>query len=105
MARMYALKRQQKKFHDAKIINKEFQIGDLVLVYMLKQHDLKLKKRGHRPYMIHDLSSSGAVRLATLDDEQMANWISGCQLKKYHEPLTADMLARLHASKARKIRA
>ena len=105
VAGMYALKRRQSKFHDSKIINKEFQIGDLVLVYTLKQHASKLKKRGHGPYVIHDLSLSGVARLATLDGEQMPSWISGCRLKKYHEPLTADMLARLHASKARKIRA
>ena len=34
----------------------------------------------------------------------MANWISGCWLKKYHEPLTKDILNRLHAAKERKLR-
>ena len=51
------------------------------------------------PYIIHDLSASGAVHLATLDGEPMANWISGCRLKKYHETLTPDILERLHAAK------
>jgi hypothetical protein len=44
VAAMYAQKRRLEKFHDAHIINKEFQKGDLVLAYTLKQHASKLKK-------------------------------------------------------------
>ena len=51
------------------------------------------------PFVIHDLSSSGAVHLATIDGEPMTIWISGCRLKKYHDPLTQDMLQRLHTTK------
>ena len=76
--------------------------GDLVLVYTLKQHLSKLKKRGMGPFVIHELSASGAVQLATLDGEPMANWISGCRIKKYHEPLTQEILQRLHNAKERK---
>ena len=101
---MYAQKRRLKQFHDSHITNKEFLKGDLVLAYALKQHTSKLKKRGMGPYVIHDLSASGAVHLATLDGEPMANWISGCRLKKYHEPLTEDILNRLHAAKEHKQR-
>ena len=53
------------------------------------------------PFVIHDLSSSGTVHLPTLDAEPMTSWISGCRLKKYHEPLTQDMLQRLQATKER----
>ena len=89
---MYAQKRRQKQFHDAHIINKDFQIGDLFLAYTLKQHTSKLKKRGMGPYVIHNLSSSGAVQLATLEGEPMSSWISGCRLKKYNEPMTDEIL-------------
>ena len=98
VAGMYAQKRRQKKFHDAHVKNKEFKVGDLVLC-TLKQHTSKLKKCGNGPYVIHDISTSGAIRLATLDGEQMLNWMSGCRLKKYHETLTPDMLERIHAAK------
>ncbi|MCO5614982.1 hypothetical protein L7F22_069269 [Adiantum nelumboides] len=91
VAAMYAQKRRLKKFHDAHIINKEFKKGDLVLAYTLKQHTKKLKKRGMGPYIIHALSASGAVHLATLDGEPMVNWISRCRLKKYHETLTPEI--------------
>ena len=37
VAWIYALKRRQKRFHDGHIITKEVKLGDLVLVYTLKQ--------------------------------------------------------------------
>ena len=51
------------------------------------------------PYMIHDLSASGAVHLATLDGEPMDNWISGCRVKKYLKPLTLEILEWIHKAK------
>ena len=53
--------------------------------------------------MIDSLSPSGAVGLATLDGDLMANWISGCRLKKYHLPLTPEMLMRMHQAKEGKL--
>ena len=41
--------------------------GGFGLAFTLKQQTSKLKKRGMGPYLIHDLSMSGAVHLATLD--------------------------------------
>ncbi len=43
---MYALKRRQKLFHDNHILTKQFQLGDLVLVYTLKEFQSKFTKRG-----------------------------------------------------------
>ena len=42
--------------------------------------------RGLGPFVINELSLSGAVRLETLDGEPMANYINGSRLKLYHEP-------------------
>lgn len=61
----------------------------------------KLKKWGMGPFVIKDLSPSGAIKLENLDGDKMPSWISGCRVKKYHEPLTAKMLARMHAAKDR----
>ncbi|MCO5577836.1 hypothetical protein L7F22_049587 [Adiantum nelumboides] len=99
VASIYAQKRNMKSFFDQHVINKEFAIGDYILMYTLKQHSRKLQKRGNRPYVIHDISSSGAIKLATLEGEEMLNWISGCRLKKYHLPLTTEMLAKIHSAK------
>ena len=101
VASMYANKRRQKEFFDKHVRTKEFAIGDYVLVYTLKQHAQKLKKQGMGPYVIKDLSPSGAVKLATLEGGEIPNWISGCRLKKYHLPLTQDMLLKIHLEKER----
>lgn len=98
VAGIYAQKRRQKQFYDAHVKNKHFNKGDLVLVYTLKQHAKKLKKRGLGPFVIHEVSTSGAIQLATLNGEPMANWFSGYQLKKNYEPLTIEMLQALHDS-------
>ncbi|MCO5600156.1 hypothetical protein L7F22_054264 [Adiantum nelumboides] len=84
------------------VINKEFATGNYVLMYTLKQHSKKLKKRENGPYVIHDISSSGAIKLATLEREEMLNWISGCRLKKYQLPLTTKMLTKIHSAKEQK---
>ncbi|MCO5585801.1 hypothetical protein L7F22_039737 [Adiantum nelumboides] len=99
---IYAQKRRMKEFHDRHVKTKEFQIGDYVLVYTLKQKTKKLKKRGMGPFVIHSISSSGAINLATLDGHEMPNWISGYRLKKYHLPLSQELLEHVHATKERK---
>ena len=95
---MYA----QKQHHDLILKPKKLIKGDLVLVYSLKPHLGKFKKRGFGPCVIEEISSSGAVKLSTLDGEIMSNWISGYCIKKYHLPLTNDMLERMHVAKNRK---
>ena len=57
---MYAQKRQQKQHHDLVLRPKEFSKGGLVLVYTLKPHKGKFKKRGFGPCVVEEISSSGA---------------------------------------------
>ena len=99
IAGMYA---RRKHWHDQNIKTNRFQKGDLVLLYTLKKHKRKLKKRGLGPFVVSELTSSGAVRLETLEGAQMPNFINGSRLKKYKEPLTEDMLQQLHAAKTYK---
>ena len=99
---MYAEKRHQKRWHDRNLRTKEFHKGILVLVYTLKQHKRKLKLRGLGPFVINSISSSGLIRLETLDGEPIANYLNGSCLHVYNEPLTLDMLNRMHATKNRK---
>ena len=104
VAGMYALKRRQKQFHDHHILTKEFRVGDLVLVFMLKEFEAKFTKQGRGPYVISNLSSSEAVKLSTLEGEEMLNWISGYCIKKYNKPLTQNELNMLHQAKRGKER-
>ena len=66
---MYAQKCQQKQYHDLILKPKELIKGDLVLVYTLKLHIDKFKKIGFGPCVIEEISSSGAVKLLTLNGE------------------------------------
>ena len=99
---MYTQKQRLKQSHDNHIRPKQLHKGDLVLVYTLKQNIRKFKKRRFGPCVVEEISASGAVKLSTLDGEVMPNWISGCRIKKYHLPLTNEMLGRMHAVKNRK---
>ena len=51
-AGMYALKKRQKQFHDHHIITKQFKLGDLMLVFKVKEIAAKLSKCGKDPYVI-----------------------------------------------------
>ena len=41
---MYALKRRQKQFHDHHILTKKVKVGDLMLVFTLKDFEAKFTK-------------------------------------------------------------
>ena len=99
---MYAEKRRRKQWFDKKLKERNFAVGDLVLLYTLKKNKRKLKKQGLGPYVIHTLLSSGAVKLATLDGEEMSTFINGSWLENFYEPLTQPMLEQIHLAKTKK---
>ena len=99
---MYTKKRMLERWHDQNLRTHEFHKGTFVLVYTLKQHKQKLKLRGIGPFFIIEITPSGTVHLETLDGEPMANFINGSRLCVYLEPLTDEMLARMHAAKNHK---
>ena len=103
--RQIAEKRCMKNWHDTHVKTGQFKKGDLVLLYTLEKLKRKLKMRGLGPFVINELTSSGAVRLETLDDEQMANFINGSCLRLYNEPLTQEMMDQMTAAKTRQARA
>lgn len=74
VAALYALKRRQKEFFDTHVKPKRIQIGDYVLIHTLKQHAKKLKKRGMGPFVVKDISSSGAIKVATLEGGELKIW-------------------------------
>ena len=99
---MYAEKKQRKHWHDQYVKTNRFCRGDLVLLYTLKKHKIKLKLQGLGPFVVNDLNTSGAVRLETLDGEPMGDYINGSRLKWYEEPMTKDMLVCLHVAQTQK---
>lgn len=93
---MYAEKRRRKQWHDQNIKTQHFTEGDLVLMYTLKKHKQKLKKRGLGPFVVYQLSTSGVVGLKTLEGAQLPNFTNNSCLKCYEGPLTEEMLEQLH---------
>ena len=86
---IYAEKQRQKSWHDTHVKTRYFQKGDLVPLYTLKKHKWNMKMRGLGPFIINELSPSGAEKV---EGKPMANFINGSHLKKCHEPLTQEML-------------
>ena len=99
---MYAEKQRRKQWFDRSLKERNFAVGDLVLLYTLKKNKRKLKKQGLGPYVIHSLLSSGAVKLAILDGEEMSTFINGSPIKEFYEPLTQPMLEQIHSAKTKK---
>ena len=92
---MYAKKRRRKHWHDQNIKTNCFKQGDLVLLYTLKKHKHKLKKQGLGPFVVSELTTSGEVKLETLEGAQMPNFVNGSHLKKYELPLIEKMMTQL----------
>ena len=80
---IYAEKKRQKHWHDMYIKTNRFRQGNLVLLYTLKKHKRKLKRRGLGPYVVSELNFGGVVRLETLDGLPMGDFINGSHLKRY----------------------
>ena len=80
-ARIY--KDKTKKWHDQKILRKEFRVGELVLLYnsRLKLFPGKLKSRWSGPYMVVAVTPFGAVTLKTNYRNEFK--INGQRLKHY----------------------
>ena len=82
-ARIY--KDKTKKWHDQKILRKEFRVGDLVLLYnsRLKIFLGKLKSRWSGPYIVVAGTPFGAVTLKTNYGDEFK--VNGQRLKHYLE--------------------
>ena len=80
-ARIY--KDKTKKWHDRKILRKEFKVGELVLLYnsRLKLYLGKLKSRWSGPYTIVAVTPFGVVTLKTNSRDEFK--VNGQRLKQY----------------------
>ena len=80
-ARIY--KDKTKKWHDQKIMRKEFKVGELVLLYnsKLKLFSGKLKSRWSGPYTVVVFTLFGAVTLKTNSEDEFK--VNGQRLRHY----------------------
>ena len=77
-------KDKTKKWHDQRILRKEFKAGDLVLLYnsRLKLFPGKLKSKWSRLYIVVSCTTFGAVTLKTNFGSEIK--VNGQRLKPYH---------------------
>ncbi|GKD60700.1 hypothetical protein Tco_1298209 [Tanacetum coccineum] len=77
-------KEKTKKIHDAKIKNREFHIGDRVLLFnsRLKIFSGKLKSRWSGPFTVAEVFPYGTVELSQPDGPNFK--VNGHQIKHYY---------------------
>ena len=79
------VKDRQKAWHDCHIKKKQFVKGDLVLLYDSKliKHPGKLQMHWLGLYLVHSITSGGAVQLQQLDGKVLTTLVNGSRLNPY----------------------
>ena len=79
-------KEKTKLLHDKKILRKEFEIGQKVLLYnsSIKLMPEKLKSKWLGPFVVIDFSTFGVVSIKSLDTGKFFK-VNGHRLKIFHE--------------------
>ena len=74
---------KQKKWHDQRILRREFKVGDQVLLFNSKLRLFlgKLKSKWSGPYTVVSSTNFGAVTLRTSNHEEFK--VNGQRLKHY----------------------
>ncbi|XP_061337741.1 uncharacterized protein LOC133284685 [Gastrolobium bilobum] len=87
-ARIY--KEKTKKWHDSRIIHKEFEPGQQVLLYnsRLRLFLGKLKSRWSGPYVVKEVFPYGTIEISPLDEDRPFK-VNGSRLKFYHGGLVS----------------
>ncbi|XP_061337795.1 uncharacterized protein LOC133284744 [Gastrolobium bilobum] len=82
-ARIY--KDKTKKWHDRRIIHKEFEPGQQVLLYnsCMRLFPGKLKSRWSGPYVVKKVFPYGTIEISPLDEDRPFK-VNGSRLKFYH---------------------
>ena len=77
-------KEKVKKWHDRRILKREFYVGEKVLLYRsrLRFFAGKLLSKWEGPYVIVEVYHSGAIKIASLKDDT-TQVVNGQRLKHY----------------------
>ena len=79
-------KGKSKAFHDAKLVRKEFHVGEKVLLFhsKLKLFPGKLRSRWLGPFEVTQVHPHGAVEIRSLDTNKIFK-VNGHRLKHFYE--------------------
>lgn len=79
---------KQKRYYDQGIKMEKFNIGDKVLLYesaKAKVHGDKFREKWTGPYYVHEVNSTGAYKLRTMDGKVLKRNVNTDRLKRYFE--------------------
>jgi hypothetical protein len=88
-------KDRTKKWHDRRIIRREFKIGELVLLFnsRLRLFPGKLRSRWAGPFEVTKVFPSGAIEIKSQSNETFT--VNGQRLKHYYLPHDGDYYSSL----------
>jgi hypothetical protein len=88
-------KDRTKKWHDKRILKKEFKVGELVLLFNSRQRLFpgKLHSRWSGPYEITEILQNGALEIKSKSNELFT--VNGQRLKHYFGPNDSDYYSKL----------
>ena len=89
---LLAEKANRKAWHDNKVRDKDLTEGDMALKFASQLHKKKLKLRGEGPYVVSEITKTGACRIRTLEGLDIPRFMNGSKLKRYYGPLTLEAL-------------
>ena len=83
-----------KVWHDKHLKLNRFQPGQWVLKYDGRNEIKpgKFKVKWVRPYQIQEVGDNGAIKLWTLDGQEVLETVNGCKLKIYHAPAKSPLV-------------
>jgi hypothetical protein len=92
LQRTTLIQEQRTKWHDKYIKKNSFHPGDWALLYdsKFKNFKGKLSTIWMEPYEVDIVYENGAVRIKTINENQISLVVNGHRLKVYHKPLSKE---------------
>ncbi|XP_059281152.1 uncharacterized protein LOC132034816 [Lycium ferocissimum] len=93
-------KEKMKHYHDVKLLKRDFQPGDSVLLFnsRLKLFPSKLKSKWSGPFTLVSISPNGSMELKS-DNRTRTFMVNGHRVKHYHWMVDGDKIVNAHQLK------
>ena len=99
---MIVEKQRRKQWYDRQLKEKNINVGDMVLLFGVRDKKRKLKYTGMGPYRICKITPQGTVRVETLDGIETVGFLNGSKFKRYYDPLTIETIEMAREKQAAK---
>ena len=89
---MIVEKQRRKQWYDRQLKDKNIHERDMVLLFGVRNKKRKLKYTSMGPYQICEITPQGTVCVETLDGVETTGILNGSKFKRYHNPLTIEII-------------